>query len=387
MTSKALFDVPPGAAARVSIIDSTLRLKKMPVKYLLTPPVDGLEYLAPLTTWSFLVESSRGEKALFDLGVPPDLSRFSPAVVAKLKASGWDVTAEKNVADILAENGVDPSEIKSIIWSHWHWDHIGDPTTFPSSTELVVGPGFKAAFGAGYPTIADSPVQEKDWTGRTLREIVFDAETAHAAQSASTATQAGAFRAHDFFGDGSFFLLDTPGHAVGHLGALARTSTAPDTFVFMGGDLCHHAGELRPSPHLPLPSASRLTSLLPDAVRANARLSACPGSDLDACFASLNSRRGRRADEPFFDPAMGLDVAAAIETIRQAQAADAQDDVFFIFAHDMTVQGIVDEFPATLNDWKAKGWREAAQWKFLEELGLALAPKGGGGSRGSTSVV
>jgi hypothetical protein len=61
------------------------------------------------------------------------------------------------------------------------------------------------------------------------------------------------FPAHDFFGDGSFYLLDTPGHAIGHLGALARTTTNRDTFIFMGGDLSHHGGQLRPSKYLHIP--------------------------------------------------------------------------------------------------------------------------------------
>ena len=30
-------------------------------------------------------------------------------------------------------------------------------------------------------------------------------------------------RVHDYFGDDSFLLVDTPGHMPGHLGALART--------------------------------------------------------------------------------------------------------------------------------------------------------------------
>lgn len=47
--------------------------------------------------------------------------------------------------------------------SHWHWDHIGDPSTFPSSTDLIVGPGFKEAFLPGYPTKPDSPVRESDF--------------------------------------------------------------------------------------------------------------------------------------------------------------------------------------------------------------------------------
>ena len=47
--------------------------------------------------------------------------------------------------------------------SHWHYDHIGDPSTFPASTELVVGPGFKEAFLPGWPARPDSPVRESDY--------------------------------------------------------------------------------------------------------------------------------------------------------------------------------------------------------------------------------
>jgi glyoxylase-like metal-dependent hydrolase (beta-lactamase superfamily II) len=163
MTSKALFDIPPGATAQVSIIDPTFRLSNMPMGYLLTPGMDGFDTLDPLTTWSFLVQSSTGQRALFDLGVPPDINTFSPAVVQKLKASGWTVEAKQHVADILKENGVDPAEIGDVIWSHWHWDHIGDPSTFPGTTNLVVGPGFKDAFYPGYPAKPDAPVKESDF--------------------------------------------------------------------------------------------------------------------------------------------------------------------------------------------------------------------------------
>ena len=47
--------------------------------------------------------------------------------------------------------------------SHWHWDHIGDPSSFPHSTDLIVGPGFKEAFLPAAPLNPDSPLQEKDW--------------------------------------------------------------------------------------------------------------------------------------------------------------------------------------------------------------------------------
>lgn len=173
--------------------------------------------------------------------------------------------------------------------------------------------------------------------------------------------QVGEFRALDFFGDGSFYLLDTPGHAVGHLAGLARTTTSPDSFILMGGDLCHHGGEMRPTSHLPIPP--KVEFPLSDALRA--RFSVCPGGEL---FEQLNVKRGRKADEPFFDPAIGLDVRQAIQTIKEAQLADAQDNVFFIFAHDNSIFGVVDLFPLTANAWMEKGWREATLWKFLADL-------------------
>jgi hypothetical protein len=49
------------------------------------------------------------------------------------------------------------------VGSHWHWDHIGDPSRFPSSTELIVGPGFKAEFLPGYPARPDAPIRESDF--------------------------------------------------------------------------------------------------------------------------------------------------------------------------------------------------------------------------------
>src|SRR3954451_22442035 len=103
MQSKALFDVPPGAAAKVSIIDSSLRLNGIPVEYLMGPGVDGLDTFPTCPTWCFLVESSTGQKAIFDLGVPPDVSTFSPAVYDKLKSSGWSIEVRQHVADILKD--------------------------------------------------------------------------------------------------------------------------------------------------------------------------------------------------------------------------------------------------------------------------------------------
>ena len=52
----------------------------------------------------------------------------------------------------------------------------------------------------------------------------------------------------DFFGDGSLYLVNTPGHYPGHISALARVSSSFNTedreeggtYVFLGGDCCHN---------------------------------------------------------------------------------------------------------------------------------------------------
>lgn len=155
------------------------------------------------------------------------------------------------MCEILEENNIKSTDIEAIIWSHWHWDHTGDPSTFPPSATLIVGPGFKEAFVPGYPSNPDAVILESDYAGRELRELSFPSSPDE------KIAKIGNFQALDYFGDGSFYVLDAPGHAIGHLCALARVKGEDERegFVFMGGDACHHNGEFRPSVYRPLPKS------------------------------------------------------------------------------------------------------------------------------------
>jgi glyoxylase-like metal-dependent hydrolase (beta-lactamase superfamily II) len=185
-----------------------------------------------------------------------------------------------------------------------------------------------------------------------LREIDFDRD----------GLRIGPFKAFDFFRDGSFYLLDSPGHAIGHLAGLARTTKNPDTFIMMGGDLCHHGGEIRPSRFMAIPK--KITISGPPTGAA----SECPGSVLE----NLKRSRGEVRTDAFFLPAMGLDIPEAISTIRKAQIADHRDDVLFVYAHDTTLRGVVNTFPASANDWKQHGWGSALRWQFLQDFQPAI---------------
>lgn len=157
-----LFHIPPGAVGQVSIIDSTLRISQASTEFFLTPNLEGFDKMPTLPSWSFLVQSSTGRKVVFDLAVPRDpYNSYPPSVVAQLEALNWDAKVDKHVAEVLEEGGVNLTEIESIIWSHGHFDHTGDPSTFPTTTELVVGPGFKDASLPAYPADPESTLHER----------------------------------------------------------------------------------------------------------------------------------------------------------------------------------------------------------------------------------
>lgn len=173
----------------------------------------------------------------------------------------------------------------------------------------------------------------------------------------------GNFPAVDYFGDGSLYLLDSPGHAIGHLCALARTTTSPDTFILMGGDACHYPGQFRPSKYSGIPD-----SIEPHPFTASFSIP-CPGD----MFEALQKSRGRGKDQAFYDQAIAEDLNIAAQTICKVQEADAEQNVWVVIAHDQAVQRTVELFPAKANDWKEKGWDKMTRWAFLKDYEAAVS--------------
>ncbi|KAL2825380.1 beta-lactamase-like protein [Aspergillus pseudoustus] len=351
--------LPNGSTAvDVGIIDSTARLT-VPAAHLLAPTtgLDNLTLTAP--SYSFLIQHPTGRKVLFDLGLRKDWWNLTPSTAHFLRTSGWKLEAAKNVSEILQGNGESLSAVEAVIWSHHHFDHVGDITTFPATTHIIVGPGFTDHYTPGYPTNPASTLLEAEWQDRTLHELSF--------QNAPP-LKIGSFDAIDFFGDGSFFLLDAPGHTFGHVAALARVAAdeqdaASNSFVFMGGDTCHFSAQLRPSVSRPLPVD--YTSGAQDSASASASVPsvpACPGAIMDRLLAN--------PAQPLFEmPAANtVDVTEAHASIGKMQAFDAADNVWVVIAHDQSLLDLVEFYPATVNDWQVKKYAERTRWRFWNTL-------------------
>ncbi|KAG6843725.1 hypothetical protein H0H93_000275 [Arthromyces matolae] len=148
------------------------------------------------------------------------------------------------------------------------------------------------------------------------------------------------------------------------MAGLARVT--PTTFVLLGGDTCHHSGQLRPTEqlHRHHPCPGELVAQARRSVSANYFT---PHHD-DGTF-DLENRKEPMLDVPentFYE-----DPKTARESLRKLGSFDANDDILVLVAHDASTTNVIEKYPAKLNDWREKGWKEKATWGFVDVNNVA----------------
>ncbi len=122
-----------------------------------------------------------------------------------------------SIVDQLAQINIKPEQIKYVGISHYHADHTGQVASFPGST-LLIGKG--------------------DWDGITAPKPNVGANVAPFAHWISGGGKMEALPGDkDVFGDGSVFIMNTPGHTPGHRSLMVRLKGMGP--VLITGDLSH----------------------------------------------------------------------------------------------------------------------------------------------------
>ncbi|MFJ4038919.1 MBL fold metallo-hydrolase [Microbacterium sp. NPDC090007] len=181
---------------------------------------------------AFLYRSG-SRRVLFDTGYAPPPWRAGPTGWAYRKMLPPRVGAGDTIAEQL-----DPSSITHVVLSHLHPDHIGGVRFFPHA-EFILSEGVRRTLER--PRLRDGLL-------RRLLPAWF--RTATVLPLPEFEIGAHGLRTADLFGDGTYLLVDLPGHARGHLGALVEHEVLLAGDAAWGRDLLGAERRIRPLPRL-----------------------------------------------------------------------------------------------------------------------------------------
>ncbi|KAF5350958.1 hypothetical protein D9756_008239 [Leucocoprinus leucothites] len=169
------------------------------------PENDNLQRIPSL---SFLFQhSTNNKKLLFDLGIRKD----------------WQNSPPKILASIPPESGVEVEQ--DVIESFSKRSPL-----FPKSQFVVGGETMKIIEEGLWPEKEDSVYTS---------DVIPTDRTMFLGEDITWEPIGPLSRAYDFYGDGSLYVIDAPGHLWGHINLLVRTS-ADGGWLYLAGDTAHH---------------------------------------------------------------------------------------------------------------------------------------------------
>lgn len=190
---------------------------------------------------AFLYEDGE-RRVLFDTGYAPFPWRTGLAGWAYRRLLPPTVPAGASIGEQL-----DADTVTHVVLSHLHPDHIGGLGAFPHAT-VVVTEAVRRTIAS--PTLRAGVLDGLLPTGLAPRLQVVP-ETAFRTRGTDAATDTSAtaaLRTADLFGDGAYRLVDLPGHAAGHVGALVEGRVLLSGDAAWGRDLLGEEHRIRAVP-------------------------------------------------------------------------------------------------------------------------------------------
>lgn len=191
-----------------------------------------------------LVEHPAHGVFLFDTGYTPRFAEQTARLPAALYARLTPVTCGPDDPAVvqLAARGIAAADVRTVVLSHVHGDHVAGARDFPTATFVHAADAFAHVTGRRALT------RTRHGYLPGLLPVDLAARSRAVEDHPRTALGLGAFTwGHDLVGDGSVVAVPLPGHTPGHTGLLVRAAGAD---VLLVGDA---AWSTRAITHLELP--------------------------------------------------------------------------------------------------------------------------------------
>jgi glyoxylase-like metal-dependent hydrolase (beta-lactamase superfamily II) len=165
-----------------------------------------------LPVLAFVVEHPAG-LCVFDTGQTARAARpgYHPAWHPYLRLARFELGSGDELVPQLAADGLDPGDVRWVVLSHLHTDHVGGVAAFHSARVLVARKEWELAQGLAGRLRGYLPQR---WPSGLAPELVDFEGPAVGPFPAS----------HDVAGDARLLLVPLPGHTPGHSGLLVDRS-------------------------------------------------------------------------------------------------------------------------------------------------------------------
>jgi len=178
---------------------------------------------------AFLVEHPDG-LCLFDTGqtVQAASPGYFPRWQPFFRLARFELEADDEVEGQLVALGISPRDVRWIVLSHLHTDHVGGLQAFRTSDVVVSATEWRRASGLAGRVRGYLPQYWPPNLEPRLLDLDRDGFDPFPGS-------------HDLAGDGTLVVVSTPGHTPGHVGLLVRRRGGD---VLLGGDLAHTRADL-----------------------------------------------------------------------------------------------------------------------------------------------